>query len=995
MKKALLFLLTVSISASAQETGAHYLIITHDDFYNAALPLATWKYKKGMRSKIVKLSDIGSDSTAIRDYIVNAYDNWDIRPEYLLLIGAPNFLPLPMVEGGLSEVHTDNFYTNIHGDIRNEILSGRLTVHDTIEARAVVNKILTYERTPFLQDTLWFKQACLIVRCDYDPDDSIYWSALHYAADLMNAAGFVKIDLFSDSAGYNKDSIMNAVNEGRSIVMFRGSGFNNWPPPFDINPNLTENGAKLPVVLSITCQTVGTGSTPAIAERWLLTGTPDTARGASGYFASTTSINEGAHLRTAVANGFHEALFVQHKRTFGEACEGGRLRVLTMYPYHGGKKEYLCFITLGDPAMNLWTDTPCSLICTYPDTISIGSIGVTVNVVEAGSTAPVPDAVVCLVSLLDSTVYAVDTTDINGNAFLAVEPHFTGDTIHVTVTGHNLQPHEGRIITYVSGAYVAYLKSTIDDSANGNNDGLVSPSEEINLPLWVKNFGDSTAINVTGTLGCTDPYVTIVDSFKLFGNLLPDDSAFTGIDGYDFFIANNCPDRHNIDFCLTCRDINDSVWVSHFDIPVHAADIEYMDAAISGGNGNATIEPAETVTVAIILQNQGSICLDSTSAVLASSSPYISIIDSTGFFDHIGPDSIVSNNLDPFVLRADSGTPQGTYADFQVVLNSTYYTDTLSFSIVIGKKDYYVWNPDPTPISGNNIHTILTNLGYTGDYGATLAADLDPYNFIFICAGVFPHNYVIGSDSPEAQSLVAFVNEGGSICLEGGDVWFFDPLGNGFDFGELFGLSATDDGSNNLGPVNGQSSTFTDGMSFSYAGENNYIDHIEPSGANSLLIFEDSDDSYGCGVAYDATAYRTVGLSFELGLLTDSTPPSTRAALLDSIMTFFRNTPGVFEESVLSASRFMNLNVYPNPCMKQVNITLLFVNNHQPVTLKVYDILGRCVRTLLDKQRVHSTQQSIIWDGTDNRGMQLPEGVYFVKIQTVDYKKVSKVILLK
>ncbi|MCK4251377.1 hypothetical protein KAX97_08005, partial [candidate division WOR-3 bacterium] len=142
MKKFLVILLISYAICFAQETGARYLIITHDNFYDAIQPLADWKHKKGMRTKVVKLSETGSSASQIKDYIEDAYNNWQIPPEFLLLVGAPNYLPLPQI----SNIYTDNYYTNMDADIYNEILSGRLTVHNTTETQTVVNKILLYER---------------------------------------------------------------------------------------------------------------------------------------------------------------------------------------------------------------------------------------------------------------------------------------------------------------------------------------------------------------------------------------------------------------------------------------------------------------------------------------------------------------------------------------------------------------------------------------------------------------------------------------------------------------------------------------------------------------------------------------------------------------------------------------------------------------------------------------------------------------------------------
>ncbi|GAH90754.1 unnamed protein product [marine sediment metagenome] len=226
MKKALTVLLIFCAVCFAQEIGARYLIITNDNFYDAIQSLAQWKHKKGLRTKVVKLSEIGSSALEIKTYITNAYNNWQIPPEFLLLVGAPiNYLPFPQVSG----TYTDNYYTDIEGDIHNDILSGRLTVHNTTEAQTVVNKILLYERTPYMDDSLWFINACLIVREDYDTyDDSIYWSDIHHAKDLMLNAGYNTIDTLSRAAGNSSSHVIQAVNAGRAFVLYRGQGVGYW-----------------------------------------------------------------------------------------------------------------------------------------------------------------------------------------------------------------------------------------------------------------------------------------------------------------------------------------------------------------------------------------------------------------------------------------------------------------------------------------------------------------------------------------------------------------------------------------------------------------------------------------------------------------------------------------------------------------------------------------------------------------------------------------------
>jgi hypothetical protein len=994
IKRAVILVISLVSIVLAQEIGARYLIITHDNFYNDVIPLAQWKHKKGMRTKVVKLSQIGSDSTAIKNYVTNAYNTWQVRPEYILLVGAPNYLPFPVI----GSWNTDNYYTDITGDLHNEILSGRLTVHNPTEAQTVVNKILLYERYPNTTDSLWFTDACLIANEDYgvyppQGGDTLYWNDIRHVKSLMLANGYHTIDTLSCGLGNSATDVINAVNNGRSFVVYRGQGLNNWWSPFGVNPDMTANGSKLPIVLSMTCCCIGTGSTPAVAEKWLLTGTPTTPRGGAGYFATTT-VGGGfiTFLRSRACRGFFNALFTDHKRTFGECCEGGRQLVYNTY---GDADEYRGLTTLGDPEMNIWTYTPCSLVVNHPQAITIGNASFTINVTDASNSLPVSGAVVSVVGRSDTMVYTVDSTDGLGNSYFNINPQIVDDTIYVTVTGKNLKPYEGQMLTFAPGCYVGYLKSAVDDTLGGNGDGVVNPDEQINLPLWVRNFGDSTAVAVSGTLHSDDGYVTITDSIRPFGTILGGDSAFTGNDGYDFTVAPNAPDGHVVDFILTCQDINDSVWISYFNTIVHAAQLVFQQAVISGGNGNSNVDPNETVTVAITLKNDGSAGIDSVTAHLHSLSPYVSILDSSGMYDHFSPGSSATNNADPFMVYSEANTPPGTTAGFLLILNSGYYYDTLEFSLCIGQEHYYIWNPDATPAPGENMHALLSGLGYSGDIGTTLTADLNLYQSVWVCAGVYPNNYIIANGSPEAAALVDYAQNGGCVYLEGGDVWYYDPMGGGYDFGPLFGINATADGGSDMGPVVGQTSTFTQSMNFNYSGENSWMDHIDPTGTG-FLVFHDGNDSYNCGVANNAATYRTVGTSFELGLLTDGSPPSTRAMLLDSIMHFFNITTGIEEKSTFAESDVATFEIRPNPFRSSLQITC-----HAGLTSKgstesgidicIYDVAGRLVRTFkkVDKD------DSVVWSGDDDLGRQLPGGIYFVHFMAQEVIKTYKAVLLR
>jgi hypothetical protein len=557
MRKFVFFMLAILMFANAQEIGAKYLIITHDNFVNDIQPLADWKHKKGMRTKVVTLNQIGSTPALIKSYIQTAYNTWQIPPEFLLLVGGPNLLPW-------GQSNSDNFYMEMTGDLFNDILAGRLTVRTNTEAQTVVNKILLYERNPHMTDSLWFTNACLIVREDYDAyDDSIYWSDTRHAKNLMLASQYNIIDTLSRAAGHGTNDVIQSVNNGRAFVMFRGQGVGNWWSPFDVNPDLTANGERLPIVLSITCSTIGTGSTPATAERWLLTGTPTNPRGGSGYFATTRVISGGAYLRSATAKGFFNGVFVDKKRTFGEACETGRLNVYNMY---GSSSEYTGFATLGDPEMNIWTDTPKPINVVHVPSLEAtdDSLLVTVTLYGAG----VDSALVCIV--LDTTVYEYGYTDGDGELILPLSNLHPGQ-MDVTVTGRNLLPYEALISVVDDNPFLNYANHTANDSL-GNNNGMPESGETILLEVMIKNVGLAAANDVEAILRTNDPFVSVIDSAAYYGNIIPQDST-QNISPYVFAIAPTCPDSHDVDFEIFISDSADNTWLDGFSAKVFNASV--------------------------------------------------------------------------------------------------------------------------------------------------------------------------------------------------------------------------------------------------------------------------------------------------------------------------------------------------------------------------------------------------------------------------------------
>jgi flagellar hook assembly protein FlgD len=69
---------------------------------------------------------------------------------------------------------------------------------------------------------------------------------------------------------------------------------------------------------------------------------------------------------------------------------------------------------------------------------------------------------------------------------------------------------------------------------------------------------------------------------------------------------------------------------------------------------------------------------------------------------------------------------------------------------------------------------------------------------------------------------------------------------------------------------------------------------------------------------------------------------------------------------------------------------------HSPIrtTLKVYNILGQLVRTLVDEEKTPGNYD-VVWDGKDDSGKEVSSGIYFYQLKTSDYTHTKKMVLLK
>jgi hypothetical protein len=84
---------------------------------------------------------------------------------------------------------------------------------------------------------------------------------------------------------------------------------------------------------------------------------------------------------------------------------------------------------------------------------------------------------------------------------------------------------------------------------------------------------------------------------------------------------------------------------------------------------------------------------------------------------------------------------------------------------------------------------------------------------------------------------------------------------------------------------------------------------------------------------------------------------------------------------------------YPNPFNPTTIITFALPKNAF-VSVKVYDMLGREVKTLLSDE-MSAGIHAVEWRGDDNGGTRASSGTYLYRITATDFVSTRKMILMK
>jgi len=438
---AIKFLILFTFGFSLAQTGAKYLVIYHDMFNAAIKPLVEWKTKKGVKAVSVPLTQVGSTITQIKSYIQNAYNTWNPRPEYILLVGSPDLLPSYNFNGYAC---SDDYYADMTGFYDIELCIGRFHCATLPQCSVMVAKSIGYEKSETMHDSTWFNKATTIVKED-NPPDPYYQADCRYIRNFWQAANYAQIDSFSSTNGNNQNDVINAINDGRAFVVYRGQSGGHWWRPFYFLPDSTDNGYKLPIVVSGTCATMTLMPWETmLGEEFLRAGTVQNPKGAVAFFGTTDISSHVSAQRGTATKGFFQAIYQDSIYILGSITK--RAKFILDSLFHNQQSRYMEWNLLGDPELNVWTEIPQLLTVNHETIVFVESTDFSVSISCSGE--PIRNALVCV--MMDSTIYNYGYTDSTGQITFSFTPQDTG-TLQITVTGHNYFPYEGTAIVQIVG----------------------------------------------------------------------------------------------------------------------------------------------------------------------------------------------------------------------------------------------------------------------------------------------------------------------------------------------------------------------------------------------------------------------------------------------------------------------------------------------------------------------------------------------------------------
>jgi hypothetical protein len=353
----------VPSNLSSPQNQGRIIIISHSNWMQEAENWANFRRSQGFSVKVVNVEDIFDEfdyglptSGAIKNFLEFAKNNWQVPPDYVLLLGDStydprnffgygylNFIPTMMVDTVYMETGSDEALADFDYDGLAEISIGRIPARNSETVSNALAKTIAFEQgiaTAYSRGGLF----------PSDLPDGYDFEGMNnrLIAELPSS---IPTTTVNRSASDARNRVINGFNNGPYIVNYSGHGtFAAWAGSlFSRNdvPSLTNTNSNLMIANMLTClngyfiEPSGESLSEALVNK--------AQGGAVASWASTGLTTPD--VQEIMAQEFYRRLRIDSANRIGDLIKQAK----TAIPY--GRDVRLSWALLGDPALKIKPDS--------------------------------------------------------------------------------------------------------------------------------------------------------------------------------------------------------------------------------------------------------------------------------------------------------------------------------------------------------------------------------------------------------------------------------------------------------------------------------------------------------------------------------------------------------------------------------------------------------------------------------------------------------------
>lgn len=299
--------------------------------------------------------------------------------------------------------------------------------------------------------------------------------------------------------------------------------------------------------------------------------------------------------------------------------------------------------------------------------------------------------------------------------FFLIFTHFWGTSIFSSLACLNdkdFYDNEYTLKTHQGSPELVFSSYQIDDDdlgeSLGDNDGNVEAGETIELRVSVKNEGQISANNVTGTLKISDDNVNLITNVQSFVSIQSNQIGRSA-SSFVFTIDSNCSINHKLDFILELSAVNGGPWKVNFDMNISGrAEIEYFSYEVNDeddgdlvADNDGIVDPGEFISFKIELINDGEADAYDVDSTIKIQDPFIEVKDNSGDYGRINGERGISSG--DYKINVSGATPDKHEFTVQMTLTDVQNRIWLiQFVMVVnGTPKYEVYDFNLIELKGN------------------------------------------------------------------------------------------------------------------------------------------------------------------------------------------------------------------------------------------------------------------------------------------------------